>query len=298
MAIPEAQLDTWSRQGAIEQSKRTYQSVKTVLHDSSSPYYLKSFDSFLQGSYGNDTNVYRDSDVDVVMRLDSTWYHDANTLPTEQYQAFQRAHPGNADYDLSEFKQDVFRWLTANFGAGVRMGSKAIFIPGNNSRRDCDVLPCAKYKYYYRFFSDSDQRFAEGICFRHRDGTLIVNFPKQHSENCTHKHQQTRQWFKPTVRVFKNARNFMVDKNIIADGLAPSYFVEGLLWNVPNSKFGYSHESTFKDTLEFLLSADLSEFTCANGIHRLLRDNANVSWSPGNCSKFLGALRDLWNSWR
>lgn len=77
MAIPEAQLHTWSKKGADAQSRDTYATVKRVLEDRNAPYYSKSYASFLQGSYANDTNVYRDSDVDVVMRLDSTFYHDA-----------------------------------------------------------------------------------------------------------------------------------------------------------------------------------------------------------------------------
>src|SRR3954469_13287501 len=40
------------------------------------PYYAKAFRTFLQGPYGNDTNIYADSDVDIVIRLDSTFQHD------------------------------------------------------------------------------------------------------------------------------------------------------------------------------------------------------------------------------
>jgi hypothetical protein len=76
MAIPESQLDTWSAQGAVQQSKTTYATVKGVLESSSAPYSARSHDSFLQGSYGNDTNVYADSDVDVVMRLSSIYYDE------------------------------------------------------------------------------------------------------------------------------------------------------------------------------------------------------------------------------
>ena len=58
MAIPEAQLDTWDAQGSVKQSKDTYASVKGTLEDSKAPYYSRSYDApYLQGSYGNDTNV-------------------------------------------------------------------------------------------------------------------------------------------------------------------------------------------------------------------------------------------------
>jgi hypothetical protein len=70
----------------------------------------------------------------------------------------------------------------------------------------------------------------EGICFFRSDGTRIDNFPMQHSDNCTEKHKDTRNWFKHTVRVYKNLRNTMIEKKSIQDGLAPSYFLEGLLY--------------------------------------------------------------------
>jgi hypothetical protein len=297
VAIPEAQLETWSHQGSVAQSRNTYASVKATLEDSSSPYFSKSFASFLQGSYANDTNVHRDSDVDVVMRLDSTFYHDADRLPSDQYGAFQRAYPGSATYGFSQFKSDVAKWLAKKY-SGVRVGSKAIFIPGSGNRRDCDVLVCAQFNYYYRFTSISDDNKDDGICFFLADGTRIVNFPKQHSDNCTIKHKATNDWFKPMVRIYKNMRNVLVDSNLLRDGVAPSYFIEGMLWNVPVDQFGRSYSDTFVATYNHIANADRSKFRCANGIHPLLQAGSHVSWSPANCQAFLDALADLWNRWR
>lgn len=294
MAVPESQLETWSHQGAAAQSRDTYAAVKSVLEDMNSPYYVKNFHIRLQGSYANDTNVYRDSDVDVIIRLDSTWYHDAPTLPADQYRIFERKYPGTADYGLSEFKTEVANWLRQKFG-NVDVGQKAIFIPGNGSRRDCDVLPCARFKYYYRV-TESDESFADGICFFLRDGTRIVNFPVQHSDNCTAKHQETKGWFKPTVRLYKNMRNYLIERNIVPEGTAPSYFIEGMLWNVPSEKFGANFESTFVETFNYIINADRSLFKCANGIHLLL-GNTPVNWPAGNCQTYLEALRRLWNDW-
>jgi hypothetical protein len=58
--------------------------------DATAPYAGKSYSIFLQGSYGNDTNIYADSDVDVVMRLASTFYHDLDDLSEDQKNAFTR----------------------------------------------------------------------------------------------------------------------------------------------------------------------------------------------------------------
>lgn len=61
MAISEAQLQTWSAQGSVTQSAQTYETIRGVLDDRTSPYYPKIYRIFLQGSYGNDTNIYSDS---------------------------------------------------------------------------------------------------------------------------------------------------------------------------------------------------------------------------------------------
>ena len=69
MAIPEAQLDTWSHQGSIKQSSTTYATIRSALLAEGSAYANKETKVFLQGSYGNATNIYAESDVDVVIVL-------------------------------------------------------------------------------------------------------------------------------------------------------------------------------------------------------------------------------------
>lgn len=87
MAIPESQLTTWSSQGSVTQSKSTYAAVKNALEASNALYADRSVLIFLQGSYGNDTNIYADSDVDVVIRLDSIFRGDRSQLPADQQAA-------------------------------------------------------------------------------------------------------------------------------------------------------------------------------------------------------------------
>lgn len=94
MAISEAQLETWGKQGPTAQFTATYETLRGVLNDSLSPYYPKSFEIFLQGSYKNTTNVYGDSDVDVVIRLDSIFYTDLYFLIEEEKQRYNRATRG------------------------------------------------------------------------------------------------------------------------------------------------------------------------------------------------------------
>lgn len=113
MAIPESQLEVWSHQGSVTQSAKTYDTILNVLNDSSSPYYTKDFSIFLQGSYCNTTNVYRDSDVDVVIRLNQTYYSDTNSLSAGAKANYDKSF-NRATYQYSDFKADVVAWLQKN----------------------------------------------------------------------------------------------------------------------------------------------------------------------------------------
>ncbi|NEJ12308.1 nucleotidyltransferase [Rhizobium leguminosarum] len=296
MTIPEHQLAAWSSQPEAGPSRDTYQSVKEVLEDRGSPFAGKTSDVFLQGSYGNDTNVARDSDVDVVSLTSAAFYHNAATLPADQYSAFVRTYGGAAAYTYQHYKTDVTTWLVKSYGSGVVPGKKAIFVPQGMNRRDCDVLPAMEYRHYSRFGTISDHSYASGICFFMPDGTQIVNYPKQHSENCTKKHQQTNKWFKHTVRCYKNIRNYMIDKRLLQEGVAPSYFIEGMLYNAPNSLFGETFQDTIVETFNYVADADRHQFKCSNGIHSLI-GNSPVTWRAGDCQLYLDAMRKLWQGW-
>ena len=294
MAISESQLDTWSHKGSVTQSAATYQTVRNVLERSDAPYAHRSYSTFLQGSYGNDTNIYSDSDVDIVIRLDSVFYSDLSSL-SESDKSIYDANRSPAQYSWSEFRNEVIAQLTKAYSASVQPGAKAIFIAGNGTRRDADVLPAAEFRRYFRYASAADQHFAEGICFWLPNGTQIINYPKQHSANCTAKHQRTNSWFKPTVRILKNMRNAMIAKGRLAEGLAPSYFVEGMLYNVPDANFGASYGNTLVSALNWLNGCDRSKLECANELYFLLNPNSPVTWRQEKFETFLTALIGFWN---
>jgi hypothetical protein len=124
----------------------------------------------------------------------------------------------------------------------------------------------------------------------------VENFPKQHSDNLTIKHQATSSRFKPTIRIWKNMRNRMIQDGLIKDGLAPSYYLEGLLYNVPNENFVVSRVQTFENCLKWILASKPEDLVCANYMFWLLRENQPTSWSPQSCHTFLTALQKFWNN--
>src|ERR1043166_7380095 len=292
MAIPESQLDTWASQGSVTQSKNTYAIVRNALLDSKALYAEKSFDVFLQGSYGNDTNIYSESDVDVVIRLDSIMRSDLASLPSEQQTAYHAAY-GKAVYTFEEFKRGIATRLSNAFGKDqVTPGDKAFTVQAGGSRRSADVVACHQYRRYIRFISATDNQYIPGIIIPGTSKGDIINYPKLHSENCTKKHQATNQWFKPMVRIVKNMRRRLLADGAIADDTACNYFIEGLLYNVPNENFGTTYADTLVNSLTWIIGADRSKFKCVNGQFWLL-GKTNIKWDPNKCNQFLDALAGL-----
>ena len=93
MPIGEEQLTTWSKQGAITQSKDTYAAICNVLERDDSPYKKKGKKCrvFLQGSYGNDTNIFAESDVDTVIVLNDCFQSDINLLSPAEKEEYKHA---------------------------------------------------------------------------------------------------------------------------------------------------------------------------------------------------------------
>ena len=292
MAVPETQLDTWSKRGSITQSQQTYETVRNALNAADAPYHNRPYSTFLQGSYGNDTNIYADSDVDVVIATDSVYYSDTTALNEAQLAAWNSRF-SKAEYQYADFKRDVTAQLRKRFENDVKPGNKAIFVKGNGSRRDADVLAAAEYRRY----TGVGENFHRGIVFWTADGTMIVNFPKQHSANCTTKHQGTNGWFKPCVRILKNMRNRMVAEGDLAEGLAPSYFLEGMLYNLPNNQFGSSYVSTIANALYWLQTSDRSKLLCANEMYFLLHPTSPVTCREEKFQAYLNATISYWNAW-
>jgi hypothetical protein len=297
MTIPEAQLETWSHQGSITQSRRTYATVKTVLEDPNATYACRKSKVFLQGSYCNDTNIYAESDVDIVIVYQGAFFKDLSELPEEQVTAYNSHYSPNT-YPYDDFKKEVKAHLEKAFGKSVKPSEKAFKIAADGSRRSSDVIPAFRYRRYFRFMSVFDERYEKGICFKSLDKTLLANYPEQHAKNCITKQAATNDNFKPLVRIFKNMRSKLEDDGVIEQGIAPSYFVEGLLYNAPPENFVGSYQDMVLNVLKWLhATADKSNFVCANEQYYLLRDDDPVCWPIANGNEFINAVIELWNDW-
>ena len=101
-------------------------------------------------------------------------------------------------------------------------------------RVSADVVPA----YEYHRFNSADDVEAAGIALRSdRSNDIISSFPVQHYENGVKKNTATSRAFKAVVRVLKNARNEMIDKQLFPKDAISSFFIECLVWNVETCHF-------------------------------------------------------------
>lgn len=297
MPIPESQLETWSHQGAIATAKSTYASIHAALEATTSPLLGKDIDVYLQGSYGNDTNIYGNSDIDVVVQLNDSWHRDISALPQDQQTQYLADH-SPASYGWSQLRSDTLSALRTYYGAAaVTAGNKSLKVSGAPGRLAADVVPALHHRQYQYYLTRDLQGFRDGIQLRHRTtGAVIINFPKLHAHYGTSKHQATHGWYKPTVRIFKNMRDHLVEHGLLRKGAAPSYFLECLLYNVPDDQFAKSYQDTIAAVLNHLWHNEISAFVCQNKELDLFGPLPE-QWDTREAVATLSAMIDLWNSW-
>lgn len=296
--IPEPQLETWSHQGALVTSIATHESVRNALDASTSLVRSNRKEVYLQGSYKNDTNIRGDSDVDLVVQCNEVFFYNLSSLQINEKNLFEQTL-SNATYQWQDFKPDVLAALRNYYGSSmVSEGNKSLKVAAGSNRLPADVVVGFQYRKYKRFLGTLDNQYFEGIQFyATRDARWIVNYPKLHCTNGANKNSQTNGSFKPTVRVFKNARTRLVENGIISNNLAPSYFLECLIYNVPNDKFVNSFQSTFVNAVNWLADADFSDFVCQN-LQLPLFGSTQEQWSITDAKTLVEKLADLWNNWR
>ncbi len=298
MAFAETQLDTWANLPSSQQFTDTYAAIKNVLKSTSAPYYgSRSFDVHLQGSYKNDTNVYGTGDVDIVACSSDTFGYDIDDLPQDQQNLYRAGIAPGIVSACGPFKTELYNWLGSYYGFGdVTLGTKTVILKGSGSRRKSDILACTEHRHYYRYAFVGDTSFHPGIRFQTSNGQWIVNYPKQHYKNCAAKNGATDGWFKPTARILENMRNRMVNENVIAEDLISSYYIEGMLWNVPAASYGISYVSTVANCLNYLREANNATLKCANGITQLVADGRPDAISRANFDAYINKTITYWNA--
>lgn len=253
--VDEQQLQTWANAPGSSKAQDTYNSIKTALSQSSVGR-VSGAEIYLQGSYANSTNVRIDSDIDVVVQLNSSFYYDLSRLSDFEKNLFNATIP-DATYHWNDLRNDVITTLQNYFDSlYVKPGNKSIKLIGNGQRLSADVVPCLQHRNYNSFSLTEQKDFIEGMKFwTIRENKQIINYPKVHKgngedKNATHR---TDEMYKDLVRIVKSIKRQIVENHNFNPALAPSYFVECAIYNAPDDHFNTDYQTTLLNVLNFLL---------------------------------------------
>ncbi len=305
MAIPERQLQTWSNQGAVQSSAATHKSIEDCIKKvnwNEDVHYV----TYLQGSYPNYTNIYGNSDVDLVVEFCSIFSKDLSALSESAKQLFDSNY-ADAKYSLEAFKKSVVEQLKLCYRDDkVTIGNKSIIISGDGSSRlDCDVVVCNPYRKYISYSSNTDN-YIEGIIFKTEHDIpkkTVINYPKIHLKNGSikNRNENTSGNFKPAVRVLKNIKAAMVNNGYITKELAPSYFLECLVYNSDNSNFRKNNFSDIAVSIINQFHRDNTNGAMADYLvqneQRKLFGTGDQQWNLANATTFVTQLIKFWNEY-
>lgn len=212
---------------------------------------------FTQGSYKNNTNVRQDSDVDVGILYQNTFFYD---LPDGYKSEYFSIVP--ATYHYNQFKDDVGQALVDYFGSSaVSRGNKAFDLHENSYHVDADVAPFFEHRRY-----DREGHYIAGVELRPDNGNpaKVINWPEQHYSNGVQKNNSTGRRYKALVRILKKLCIQMSDDGIEVAKPIAGFLVECLVWNVPDDNFGSEmYRQDVRNCLAFLFNNTRSYEQCS-----------------------------------
>jgi hypothetical protein len=296
MPIPEAQLKEWSLQGPAGTSAETFSAVRRALGGIDTKKYGRP-EILMSGSFANETNTARTTDLDIVVLFKDVFYPDVSGLNAHDLSIYQRERT-TGRFSIVDARSHVLGLVGKVFGdSEVKLGTKVIELAATEERMPVKLVAACGHKYFYTFPSKPASRFVEGIVFADYAGKETVNYPQQHLENGAAKAKAVTS-FRPVVRLFKNFAAQLEQDGQLRPGSAPSYFLESFIYNVPNTSFYSSLESTVQSLLIHwgMSRSKWDEQLQQHKVTKLFGP-AETQWDISKAEEFVNACRTAWDGW-
>ncbi len=281
MSIPDSILSAWGHHYSGTAPKQAHVSIRDALAKYGG-WVNKPDDILLQGSYKNDTNLRRDSDVDVVVQLAVELQPRLAKLTDKRLE--QDKDHIYAHERWRSFRKQILEVLRATYGTeSVTTGRKSLKLAKGKIPASADVVVTIRCGNGLTFYLPDEHRW-------------VVSYPQQHYKRGLKKEKSTNNRYKRTIRMFKSARNHLVENDIIKSKTASSYFIECLLYNVPDNLFKGDFRQTYSGVVAHLKSTNLKQFNSQNGLRQLFGPSKD-QWNVSDAQKFILALERMWKKW-
>jgi hypothetical protein len=204
-----------------------------------------SYEIYPKGSYANQTNVRRDSDVDIAVDCHECIYYESfpSVVPKVSKSSYTGPWHGTA------WRDGVKKALADKFGKDLdSTGSTAFHLDAvEGSRPNIDIVP----GYHFRKYTNAQATaWYDGSKVYKSNGGTIINWPQQQLENGDAKDANSWGRYKEFARALKSAENRLVDTGELDE--KPSFMMEMLMYNVQNTTLS-------SGTLVYAFKATLAE---------------------------------------
>lgn len=285
----------WHRPASESEEQRISNAITMIKKAVNDHAQLKNLDLdvFVQGSYGNNTNVRSNSDIDVCVMLRDTFYSQYPEGKTKEDYGFT-----NGGKTFSTFRKWVIQAMEDKFKDGdVKVGNKSIKISKNSYHLDADVVPAFQYRNYRFDKHTNPDNFYEGVKFFSSQNEEVINYPKIHIENGIKKNKATQKRYKRMIRILKRVKVQMKQEGYSVNDSMTSFLISGLIWNVPNTILNGSDNwiDRVRSTLTHLFNNTLKEENCEGWVEvseMYYLFHSKRKWTRQQVNSFLG---DMWN---
>ena len=232
--------------------------------------------TYMHGSYANVTNIWFPSNLEIAVELNVPAYEFkiendywvAHTLP----------------YSPEQFRSDLHAALREVAKTELPLTNKTLLLLKNEKlHHTVEIMPCITFKTGVLLYDDASKRD-------------IVTYPRVHRQNGDLKDMATHGNFKRMVRLFKTLAAIGAREYQNVPQLAHKtrgYFIECLLFNVPNQIFnGENLADVFTKVLNYLLHANFRDFVCQNRVWQLFGAAAEF-WNERDAHAFVGGIKWL-----
>jgi len=286
---------------------------------------------YIHGSYANQTNIYFPSSVEIMVELKKTDEFDPESFiergGKSSHEKFVPGYRIINDFFISaslgftprDFKNLLFESLVKEIGAaqtgiqnsygapksGVISQTKNIVLENiGKLKHTVEITPGFSFEYN----DSTGEKFKGILLYDENVEKNIVSFPVLHAQNGKVKDDETNGNFKRLVRLFKTL-NAIYSREFSQTVKTKGYFIECILYNVPNNLFlpSYLKDSTknsaltggeltqiFKKVLNYLLNCQMDGFTCQNNVWPLFLD-AKEFWQVQDAKSFLENIVRLYD---
>ncbi|WP_133150834.1 nucleotidyltransferase domain-containing protein, partial [Frankia canadensis] len=265
----ETTLRAWVKPPSNHEDKkrdRTELEIRQALANSN---HLKNvrYKVYAKGSYANNTNVRLDYDVDIAVECIEFYYYDKEGAAADVRKSLAlegQIAPYKGGYTNDTFKSAVEDALVAYYGrTAVTRGNMAMRVREKKTTLPADVVPCFEYHYVYDTDIYGNPAYYQGTRVYRDRGGYIHNWPTQQKERGNAKNNATGHRYKRIVRALKRLENVLVAKDIV--GNLPSFFIECLVYNVPNHHFNHStYVEDMRSVLAVIHNATMAGGDCAD----------------------------------